>query len=106
LQKHEIFGQTVKLTKTSKISAKKQQKIGNFSAKLKTTQMMKKNNHPNRNWRPKWKVENGIATHLPTGRAYTQDRTNEIIICKAEENPVADDGKLYRQAKKLLSASS
>ena len=61
--------------------------------------MMKKNNHPNRDWRPKWKVENGIATHLPTGRAYTQDRTNEIIICKAEENPVSDDGKLYRQAK-------
>ena len=65
--------------------------------------MMKKNNHPNRDWRPKWKVENGIATHLPTGRAYTQDRTNEIIICKAEENPVSDDGKLYRQAKTIIS---
>ena len=67
--------------------------------------MMKKNNHPNRDWRPKWKFENGIATHLPTGRAYTRDKNNEIIICKAEENPVSDDGKLYRQAKKLLSAS-
>lgn len=66
---------------------------------------MKKNNHPNRDWRPKWKFENGIATHLPTGRAYTRDENNEIIICKAEENPVSDDGKLYRQAKKLLSAS-
>lgn len=89
----------------SKKPAKNQQKTSKISAKLKTNQMMKKNNHPNRDWRPKWKFENGIATHLPTGRAYTRDENNEIIICKAEENPVSDDGKLYRQAKKLLSAS-
>ena len=95
----------VKLTIFSKIPAKFQQNFSKISAKLKTNQMMKKNNHPNRDWRPKWKVENGIATHLPTGRAYTRDENNEIIICKAEENPVSDDGKLYRQAKKLLPES-
>lgn len=65
----------------------------------------KKNNHPTRDWRPKWKVENGIATHLPTGRAYTCNQSKEIFVCKTETAPVADDGKLYRQAKKLLADS-